>query len=439
MNKLFSYTALYLLFFSFLVLLFYNPLPAFSVFNKKWDGCSDFAEFIKGKGWRLETIYSPLTLNLTNPHGKLLIFLSPAEKLSDLEVDAVQEFVYNGGGLLLADDFREGNSLSRVFGVEFRRNLLLEPSLYSKQPVFPLVNLTVKKGFKKVFTLVLNHPSALVFKGKLKNGKYYVKLNGTWLKVNLSIQAESSGSSWLDVNYNLERDEDEPRGPFPVVVFMSYGEGKAVIVSDPDIFINDMLFKGSNLAAANYMLNYLAPEKEVTVYVCESKVWLFKPLSIYFLTFLIEWSQQPLIFRFSVSFLFSIVFFSFLILLTVKSVGSHLSKSPLNFLSVKGGGGEGKGSELVSEFKSSENDYNKYLTSFFEWFLERVGVNPKISVPKLIYEEIVEKYPSVKSEELKKLLESCLMVKKGSKKVVGFKDFINMCDSLMEVLEKIGA
>ncbi len=434
MKSIFFHVAPFLLFFLFLVLTFYSPLPAFSVFNGRWDGCSDFTRFIEGRGWKLETIYSLLTLNNSaDPHGKLLVFLSPVEKLSDLEVETVRRFVYGGGSLLLADDFREGNSLSSVFGVKFSGDLLLEPSLYSKQPFFPLVNLTVREGFKRVYTLVLNHPSTLLFTGRFRGKGYYVKLNETWLRVNMSVQARSSGSSWLDVNYNLEKDGDEPRGSFPVVAFMSYGEGRVVVVSDPDIFINDMLFRRDNLAATNYILSYLAGKGEVTVYFCESKVWWVKPLSIYFLTFLSGWKGQPLLFRVSASILFSAAFSFFLLFSTVKSTGSPFIESLLGFT----GGGEG-GSEEVSEFEPFETDYNEYLKSFFEWFLKRLGVDLEISNPQLIYEEIVERYPSVKGENLKKLIELYVRVKMEVERVVNFKDFIRVCDDLLEVLERIG-
>jgi len=120
--------------------------------------------------------------------------------------------------------------------VEFVGSPLLDSVLYFKQPIFPVaVSTGSLEGFPLDRILVLNVPTAL-----------RVGVAGRW---NLTVVAESSEFSFLDLNFNGVCDPGEPRGPFPVAV-MARRQGYAgyvLVVSDPSMLINCMVGEGDNL------------------------------------------------------------------------------------------------------------------------------------------------------------------------------------------------
>lgn len=209
----------------------------YMVQNEYWNGLSRLVEELSGKGIRVVQLSTPLYA--LEPSSRVtVIMVGPGETVSGAEVSWLNTLVFRGGKVVVLDDFGRGNVVLRMLGlpVEFVGSPLLDSVLYFKQPIFPVAASTGSlEGFPLDRILVLNVPTAL-----------RVGVAGRW---NLTVVAESSEFSFLDLNFNGVCDPGEPRGPFPVAV-MARRQGYAgyvLVVSDPSMLINCMVGEGDNL------------------------------------------------------------------------------------------------------------------------------------------------------------------------------------------------
>lgn len=142
----------------------------------------------------------------------------------------LKTYVEDGGTLVLADDWGEGNVVLEGLGLTARFNgdFLQDPLFNAGDRRLPrAVDLTPSPITADVMSVGLNYATIL-------NGPGILEL------------VRSSSLSYLDVNANGAPDSDEPVGPFPVVGLVELGEGRLVLLSDPSIFVNAMLDKADN-------------------------------------------------------------------------------------------------------------------------------------------------------------------------------------------------
>ncbi len=168
------------------------------------------------------------------------------------DVQAIWDFVYEGGNVIIADDFGHGNSLwkhSEGLGlgeVPFYNEQLFDPN-YIKNTKFVTVNATL--GNRR-YNLMLNEPSALV------------KREGLHSSTTTETIAKSSEESWLDSNKNGVRDPSEFKNSYDVIVFLSESnfKGKMLVISDPGLFINDNWNQLDNARFIVDVVNYFLPD-----------------------------------------------------------------------------------------------------------------------------------------------------------------------------------
>ena len=195
---------------------FYPSTADLGIDNPHWNGLSVLVRYYGVK------VVSSLSCEATDPLTSALLIVGPQKPFERGEVEAIRDFVREGGLLIVADDFGTGNQLLREMGLEVRLGggLLLDPLRKYKDRALP----KVRAGN---LTLVLN---------------YATVIEGGGFKA----LAYSSPYSFLDLNLNLKYDPGEPKGPFPVVAEIPYGLGKVVVISDASPFINSMLTLGDN-------------------------------------------------------------------------------------------------------------------------------------------------------------------------------------------------
>lgn len=423
--------------FGSLVFLFYSPYPSFSMFNERWNGCSELVGLISDRGGRAKVLPSIETLNTTGSFvGRVLLVLSPVEEFSKDEARVVSRFIEHGGGLLLADDFRQGSSLGKFFGVVFSKELFLEPSSYSKRPSFPIVNLS-SSDLPGPAEIMLNYPSTLQFSGRLRAGEYLVDLDGEALRCKLWVLARSSQVSWLDSNVNFEKDEGEPRASFPLIALLECGKGRVIIISDPDLFINGMISRADNLKAISYLLDCVSRDNSsAAFYFAEQRVWRVKPVYTYLLTIIGRWGTAPLFSRLILSAVAGGLFLILLLYGFSRVLGAPFLESIFNAF------GAARESEEEAEWEGTREvwegwDYHDYLIPIFERILtslgEGLGFEGIPPDPSSVVEAARSRYPALDFRKLKRLLTTYREINDGQRAISDFKTFSKAFDELMDV------
>jgi hypothetical protein len=199
----------------------------FSMFNTDWDGCSEFANVLADQGKLVPILYPYNSFDLKEE--SILIVVGPDISFSPLEIETVSKFLDKGGTLFLADDFGTANSL--ITGLGLNGSFYDKPLgdiFYDKSADFPVVarieDPELSYGVDK---LVLNIPSVITgLEGEVYSSK--VSVIG------------------------------EKRKSYPIMAETRYGAGKIIMLSDPDILINDMMKE--NKAFIVNLVSYLGSD-----------------------------------------------------------------------------------------------------------------------------------------------------------------------------------
>jgi hypothetical protein len=197
---------------------FYPSNEDFRVENPFWNGTRD-----------ISTSYPILPLPSlsdlpSSPQGTTLILI-PYLNGTPTEFEQLNSFVTRGGTLVLADDYGYGNHILEYLGLEvrFSGETLLDPMVNYINQQFPRIpHLEPGPLTSNTTSLVFNHATCLVN------------------VATVNTLAVSSSFSFLDLNGDGIREEDEPTGPLPVISHHELGSGQVIVISDPSLFINSM-------------------------------------------------------------------------------------------------------------------------------------------------------------------------------------------------------
>ncbi|HHN81592.1 MAG TPA: DUF4350 domain-containing protein [Methanomicrobia archaeon] len=230
----------------------------YSVFNTEWNGTSSFygtyaAEHAISRPLTpsddvyMNAVLTSLTKLDVEPSCSMLLMLGPSKGYMDDELSYLDSFVRNGGVVILADDFGNGNEVLSHLGVSerFSGELLVDLS-FEKAGTFPVTY----QGTLGDMTLLLNHPSSII--------------NATDPLIT------SSPLAFHDVNENGVLDENESAGTRTIVSQVSVGDGMLYLVSDPSIFINDMVGRYDNERFAFELLARAEGDTVRSLYVDEA-------------------------------------------------------------------------------------------------------------------------------------------------------------------------
>jgi hypothetical protein len=160
--------------------------------------------------------------------------LNPNSSVSFSASDAstLQSFVKNGGVLVLANDFGNGNAVLSGLGVSsearFNGSLLEDNVSKGVDAAHPLITDVNASGITGgVHELYFNYGTAL-------------DVSGT----NVTVLARSAPTSYLSTSASA--NVSATTGAHPVLATLNYGNGRIVLLSDPSVFINDMLGQADN-------------------------------------------------------------------------------------------------------------------------------------------------------------------------------------------------
>ncbi len=241
-SLLFTVVAIILII-SLLCIWFYPSVQDFMASNKMWNGIKNFCD-----AFDADNIDSLDDLPIL-PEKATLVAI-PYLEYSDKELLKMKQFVNDGGTLLLIDDYGYGNNVLAYLGVNIRfsNKPLLDPLFYYKNQRIPrITDFASEVKESGINTILLNHATTLI------------NLEET------QVIAWSSETSFLDMDENETRSEDEPKGPFPVAAKLRFGKGTLAIVSDPSIIINSMIGRDDNYRFIEYLTRYDGEQKEILV------------------------------------------------------------------------------------------------------------------------------------------------------------------------------
>jgi len=263
----------------FMILSLANPIilnsSDFCVYNSGWNGCSDIGIKTYETGKFQPTVSfdrNELTLSQNSfvshnidPQNSTILIIGPKTAFSSSEGTYIQNFLENGGVLLLADDFGSGNDLLNKINASsrFSGELMLDLSFEKKA------------SFVAIFDFYnRSHPLTSNFSHMLFNYPTSISAGD-----NTTVLAASTEMSWLDKNVDGKEDSEESKGPFPVLVIETYGKGEIVLLSGPSLLINSMKDQlGNNIFREN-LFYYIYNERD-TVVIDESHRDVVMPLQI---------------------------------------------------------------------------------------------------------------------------------------------------------------
>ena len=208
----------------------YHPL------NEGWDGCSKIVGTAQNRTFILT--YDELTAS----GSRLLAIIGPNREFSQSETSHIRSFLDSGGIVLLADGFGTGNGLLEALDVSARFSKIPIADLlyYSKEPSFPIItDFSPSPVTVNIAALLLNHPSYI----EISNYSSVTKL------------ASSSLFSFVDLNGDSRPEPNATIDSYPVLASTSIGRGSLILVSDPSIFVNEMIDLYDNMQLFKNLLN----------------------------------------------------------------------------------------------------------------------------------------------------------------------------------------
>jgi hypothetical protein len=206
------------------IIWFYPPTGDFRVDNPAWNG---YSELSKNTGALALASLSDLP---SSGDGTALV-LVPYEQFTTIELSEINNYVSSGGTLVLLDDYGYGDQVLGNLGLNarFSGQTLLDPLFNYKNKWFPTItDFSPTTANVNVSSIVFNHATYL---------------NGT---TGMMPIAFSSDFSFADANNNATYDAGELNGPLAVAAYAKLGQGFVVVVSDPSLAINGMIYQGSN-------------------------------------------------------------------------------------------------------------------------------------------------------------------------------------------------
>jgi hypothetical protein len=202
----------------------------FSTYNTAWNGASDAKALASSDGYTTRSVFA---LSEIGSGDGVLFMLNPNSSVSFSASDAstLQSFVKNGGVLVLANDFGNGNAALSGLGVSaarFNGSLLEDNVSKGVDAAHPLITDVNASGITAgVHELYFNYGTAL-------------DVSGT----NVTVLARSAPTSYLSTSASANLSATT--GAHPVLATFTYGDGRIVLLSDPSVFINDMLGQADN-------------------------------------------------------------------------------------------------------------------------------------------------------------------------------------------------
>lgn len=194
-----------------------------SISNHKMYGCSDFREILEDNKFLVSKItVKPISYETLSKYNVLVIFRTQGN-YSTPEIQAIEKFVREGGGLFLAPgrwDAQFKNDLAVKFGVKFATDgeIRHQRNHYQNQKSTPEISdIDTEDGI-------------------LKNMEKFYMVNGTYIKEigSSKVLAYSDEDAWFETG-----ERPDTSGHFPVLSKMEHGKGRIIFIDSYFQWSND--------------------------------------------------------------------------------------------------------------------------------------------------------------------------------------------------------
>ncbi|MFQ6055244.1 MAG: DUF4350 domain-containing protein [Methanosarcinales archaeon] len=217
----------------------------YDISNTNWNGISEIYKYTKKLGYSTDTVDD--FESALSQKDVVLIVLYP----QSLNSRALKNFVENGGSLLLADDFGNGNEVlsdALLFPISFGKGQVCDMENNYKKSIAPIVRVKNHPFFSSngVKTIVTNHPT-YIFPPSSEDIAFFYP------------------TSFIDSNLNGIKDQNEKSGEYSFARALNIGKGRVIVLSDPSIFINEMIDLGDNRLFYKNSINWLTFGKKYTI------------------------------------------------------------------------------------------------------------------------------------------------------------------------------
>ncbi len=231
----------------------------FSSYNTAWNGASDAKALASRDGYSTRSVFALSEIGSAGDGTLFMLNPNSSVGFASSDITALQAFVRNGGVLVLANDFGNGNAVLSGLGVSgaarFNGSLLADNVSKGADAAHPLVtNVTAAGLTADVHQLYFNYGTALDTSGS-----------------NVTVLARSAQTSYLSTPTSGSAKIKAAVSARPVLATLDYGNGRIVLLSDPSVFINGMLGQADNQQLLTSMLaNLTGGDKAVTIMFDES-------------------------------------------------------------------------------------------------------------------------------------------------------------------------
>ena len=219
-----------------------SSTAGFSAYNPDWDGTSEFRQLAAEHG-EITVATNGSQYKQQEPATTVAFISAPETNYSSRDIANIQQFVSDGGILIVADNYgAHGNVLLDSLGAHarFDRRVLKDDRNTFRSPTTPIVSdVGTHEYVSEVDALTLNYGTAIV-----PNGATPI--------------ANSSDFSYLVENENATAETADDLQQYPVVTVEPIGEGQVVAIGDPSLFINTMLDEPDNRAFATTLVSHRA-------------------------------------------------------------------------------------------------------------------------------------------------------------------------------------
>jgi hypothetical protein len=230
--------------------------------------------------------YIPRHLSLTtgkhaNVPGDATVvgIVGPSIGYAKNEMDALKEYVSTGGKLLILLDVEFSGASQQVIqdsnssllawlsslGIEYRQQLLV-----NDQSFLRFTRQKIDRAFLGTNNISAHESVASLSKNDRKAGLVILesghieitKINPSWKHIPT---VRSLGSTFIDLNRNLEKDPDEQRSSYIITVASENNDSKIVTFADSTLASDPVLSNPGNQWALLDALKWLANEKDLSI------------------------------------------------------------------------------------------------------------------------------------------------------------------------------
>jgi hypothetical protein len=171
---------------------------------------------------------SGMIQKISEPENTLYIAVGIDREYTNLEAEALKNFVESGGNLIVASDNASNvNVLSKKFGITYlQHSVIYIFEEFDYNYTFLPVN---ARTFNNSFSILMHSPKGLELD----------------ISKNIETLAESKNEpnrviSALDRNNNGEIEATDKQGPYPLIVKTTEYQGIAIFISDATMFTNNL-------------------------------------------------------------------------------------------------------------------------------------------------------------------------------------------------------